>query len=286
MDGSSARVCQWASWRCMCGHCSGFLNALCHHTHSLISPSQDGYVRPCPPHTHRHQTTQASGEPWEGHFMLPDGPVRPQWRPSNTRAVATTYRACVCTRSRIRLHWQVCGDEVVTYFYIVPTKGSRTFLTDLKRSSTTSDVSTQPSPTVCVSMEYSSYLTASSLLIFIVPVCVGGSERGGWIRSKCWHSPCVFVAVLVWSGLVMWQPQLCSISLGRPSPNHDGNYQGQISRTCWIMGYYNWLGTACLGWFICKYVFMCVIEPKHVLVRPTCVHTGPCAFQLADRYVQ
>lgn len=40
---------------------------------------------------------------------------------------------------------------------------------------------------------------------------------------------------MVLLGLVMWPPQLCSISLCRSSPNHDGNCQGQISHICWIM---------------------------------------------------
>lgn len=40
---------------------------------------------------------------------------------------------------------------------------------------------------------------------------------------------------MVLLGLVMWPPQLCSISLCRSSPNHDGNCQGQINHMCWIM---------------------------------------------------
>lgn len=79
----------------------------------------------------------------------------------------------------------------------------------------------------------------SSNTIFLANIRSAGvrweKQNGGLDRSKCWHLSGVSAAATVWSGLVMWPPQLCSISLCRPSPNHGGNCQGQISHICWVM---------------------------------------------------
>lgn len=137
----------------MCGQCPGCPATLCNHTHSLISPLLDVCMS-VPVHTHTHphqsQTTQASGEPWEGNFMLPDSPVRPQWRPSNTHAAAITHRdgvyvrkrMCICRSIRPALT-NVCGRGSDSCLYILLTTGSSTFNWDNlgNDSSTTSDIS-------------------------------------------------------------------------------------------------------------------------------------------------
>lgn len=67
---------------------------------------------------------------------------------------------------------------------------------------------------------------------------------------------------MVWSELVMWPPRLCSISLCRPSPNHDGNCRGQISHICWIMvTTIDWAQLA-LGEFLC----VCCCDRAHACV--------------------
>lgn len=84
------------SWVCVCGHYT--LAVLPPFATTHIHSSHLCRMSACPSlSTQTHsQTTQARGEPREGHFMLPDSPVRPQWRPSNTRAATITHKACVC----------------------------------------------------------------------------------------------------------------------------------------------------------------------------------------------
>lgn len=160
----------------------------------------------------------------------------------------------------------MCGRVSDFSLYILPTTGSSTFkwvnlVKILQFNIRRFTFATWQTPTVCVSIKYSPchYTTAFSRItiilanIYCASVCWEEQKRRlDW--SKCWHLSCVFVAAMVLSGLVMWRHQLCSISLCRPSPNHDGNCQGQISHTCWIMGTtIDWAQLA-VGEFICVYV--------------------------------
>lgn len=127
------------SWVCVC---------VCgHYTLAVLPPFATTHVHSshlcrmsaCPSlSTQTHsQTTQARGEPREGHFMLPDSPVRPQWRPSNTRAATITHKACVCVCVCIHVLLDLlvhppsvtnlCGQSSDSSFYILPATGSSTF---------------------------------------------------------------------------------------------------------------------------------------------------------------
>lgn len=96
--------------------------------------------------------------------MLPDSPVRPQWRPSNTHAAAITHRdgvyvrkrMCICRSIRPALT-NVCGRGSDSCLYILLTTGSSTFNWDNlgNDSSTTSDICYLANPDVSSLGHYS-----------------------------------------------------------------------------------------------------------------------------------
>lgn len=80
----------------------------------------------------------------------------------------------------------------------------------------------------------------------------------------CWHLSSALVGRMVWSGLVMWPLQLCSISLCRPSPSHDGNCQRQINHICWIMvKTIDWVQLSLVE-FLSLCVYVIIMEHMHV----------------------
>lgn len=186
----------------MCGRCPGCLATLCNRTHSLISPLQNECMSvPVRTQTHTHTHTRVRpprqvGEPWEGHFMFPDSPVRPQWRPSNTHAAAITHRAYVyvCMRTHLSANLpplrNVCGQGSDSSLCILPTTDSNTF--------------NLVNPAKWLQCNIRRFAFATWQAAVMTPLLSPVPQQSQNLSLG-------FVAVFLWLEHVMWPPQLCSL---------------------------------------------------------------------------